>query len=123
MPNKTRKTTGRRARARSGNRQDHERPRKLRTRSANRAKRQPSRTGRSADAGGLRPADDGSGKKVTLRANLTRIGSHARFFITGADSETVVTSRLYPTPQAAKQGLIALVVAIQADDFETFDHT
>jgi hypothetical protein len=39
------------------------------------------------------------------------------------NGETTATSRLFFGPEEAKQGLIDLVMAIQADDFETFDQT
>lgn len=99
------KTTGRpaggSARARKRNGRDHARPGKLRARAADCKERE--QTGGCA-----------------LRVHITRIGSHARFFAVDQAGETVITSRLYPSPQAAKQGLIGLAMAIQADDFETF---
>lgn len=104
MGTKTRKSTKGRARARRRRGQDHERPGVVRARAEDRPEHQ--HAGSSA-----------------LRVNLTRIGSHSRFFVAGADGETIVTSRLYSGPKEAKQGLIDLVMAIQADDFETFDHT
>jgi uncharacterized protein YegP (UPF0339 family) len=104
MRTKTRKPAKSRARARRRHGRDHERAVDVRARPES----------------GPEHLQSGSS---TLRVNLTRIGSHSRFFITGADGETIVTSRLYSTPKAAKQGLIDLVMAIQADDFESFDHT
>lgn len=55
-----------------------------------------------------------------LRVNITRLGTSARFFAVDQAGETVITSRLYASPAKAKEALIALVMAIQADDFETF---
>lgn len=101
-----RKTGRSRARAHQGRGRDHEHDHRVQPGSADRA---------LGGAAGKSPA--------LLRVNLTKIGSHNRFFITGADGETIITSRLYPGPKEAKKGLIDLVMAIQADDFETFDHT
>jgi len=102
----TRKSAKGRARARGGTGRHHERPGVVRARAEDRPEHQ-----------------HAGGGTASLRVNLTRIGSHSRFFVTGADGETIITSRLYTDPKKAKQGLIDLVMAIQADDFETFDHT
>jgi hypothetical protein len=39
------------------------------------------------------------------------------------DGEPIVASRFYSTPEEAKAALVALIKAIQADDFLTFDYT
>lgn len=58
-----------------------------------------------------------------LRISITRIGSHTRWVAVNQAGETVVTSKLHAGPKGAKQGLIDFVLAVQADDFETFDLT
>ena len=101
MQKTTRRPAASRARARAGNGRHHARPGKLRARAGDRQERE--------QAGGC-----------ALRVHITRLGTHARFFAVDQAGETLITSRLYATPQAAKQGLIGLVMAIQADDFETY---
>jgi len=109
MPNKTRKPAKRRARARNRNGHHHEGAIDIRTRSEDRCE--------SGKAGASAPA--------RLKISISRIGGDA--FGYGIKSRTgerlFSSSRLYATAQEAKDALIELVKAIQADDFETFDYT
>lgn len=58
-----------------------------------------------------------------LRINITKTGSKVRFWFVDQSNLTVAQSRGYDTPGCCKANLIGFIQAIQADDFETFDHT
>lgn len=103
---KTKRPAKRRARARNRNGRLDEGAIDIRTRSEDRAE-----SGRLGES----PA--------RLRVNLTRIGTRSRFWFAGEDGGAIVTSRLYVSPKEAKTALIDFIMAIQADDFESFDHT
>jgi len=106
----TRRTPKGRARARGRTGRHHERPSVVRARAKDRSEHQ--------QAGG----SSARIHFVCPSAGVTARGARTQFFIV-LGGVTVVTSKYYETTEEAKQGLIDLVMAIQADDFETFDHT
>lgn len=106
MPRKTRSTPSRSKTPRRRSRQNHAGTVDARTRSKDRPK---------SGQIGEQPAG--------LRINITKTGSKVRFWFVDQNDLTVTQSRGYDTPGAAKAKLIDFIKAIQADDFETFDHT
>lgn len=76
---------------------------------------------RAPDEDGQKPETAGG---CALRVNLASIGRHYQFHIRDTKKdESIVISRMFHSAKASKDALIALVKAIQADDFETFDLT
>ena len=60
----------------------------------------------------------------SYRIDITRLGDRARFrIISNADSSAAVTSTIHKTPKEAKAALIALIQALKADDFDSYDFT
>ena len=106
MPRKTRRTSSRNRTTRNRNGRLNEGAIDIRTRSEDRAE--------SGQTGGSPPR---------LRINITKTGSKVRFWFVDQRNFTVAQSRGYDTPGAAKANLIDFIKTIQADDFETFDHT
>lgn len=107
MPNKPRRSPNRRAVTHIRFRQNHAGTREPGARR---------KAGTSSRNAGAKPA--------RLRIDIIRIGHYARFSISTTDTQQIIArSPTLASPKAAKDKLIELVKAIQADDFETYDYT